>query len=109
MYLTLPVIIEQCRNLRLFGMSNDGRPKRNPETGNLGIISRYFQRVWYPENWELILNNIRQMRRSSDAPVDNMGCHCCVDENSSETVKFFCIYPNSVYYTLYYLQIITVN
>ncbi|KFK23912.1 hypothetical protein AALP_AAs54029U000100, partial [Arabis alpina] len=27
-----------------------------------------------PENWEEVLEGIRQMRSSEDAPVDSMGC-----------------------------------
>ncbi|XP_050296346.1 endonuclease III-like protein 1 [Anthonomus grandis grandis] len=39
-----------------------------------------------PENWELVLDNIREMRKKFDAPVDSMGCHKCSDENASPEV-----------------------
>lgn len=41
---------------------------------------------WMPENWEEILNNIREMRRNRDAPVDNMGCEQCPDKSCSPEV-----------------------
>ncbi|KAL1494005.1 hypothetical protein ABEB36_009680 [Hypothenemus hampei] len=39
-----------------------------------------------PPNWELILENLRDMRKKFDAPVDSMGCFKCADENASPEV-----------------------
>ncbi|ENN76397.1 hypothetical protein HUJ04_006895 [Dendroctonus ponderosae] len=39
-----------------------------------------------PPNWETMLNNVREMRKDSDAPVDTMGCHKCSDETESPPV-----------------------
>lgn len=51
--------------------------------------SQYFDKKvnWQPENWEIILDNIRKMRSGCDAPVDKMGCERCVDENESPEVS----------------------
>lgn len=37
---------------------------------------------WEPENWNLVLNNIREMRKNADAPVDSMGCDKCMDNDA---------------------------
>lgn len=29
---------------------------------------------WEPKNWQIVLENIKKMRSSNDAPVDTMGC-----------------------------------
>lgn len=39
-------------------------------------------------HWEEVLNNLREMRKSRDAPVDSMGCHKCPDESESPQVVF---------------------
>lgn len=41
-----------------------------------------------PLHWETVLNNLREMRKNRDAPVDSMGCHRCVDESDSPQVVF---------------------
>lgn len=40
-----------------------------------------------PLHWEAVLNNLREMRKNRDAPVDSMGCHKCPDENESPKVS----------------------
>lgn len=44
---------------------------------------------WIPPGWETVLNNIREMRKHGTAPVDEMGCHKCVDPNASAPVSRF--------------------
>ncbi|KAJ8949068.1 hypothetical protein NQ318_016970 [Aromia moschata] len=39
-----------------------------------------------PQNWETVLNNLREMRKNFDAPVDSMGCHKCHDEKAPPEV-----------------------
>lgn len=39
-----------------------------------------------PLNWETILNNLREMRKNKDAPVDYMGSHKCPDEAAEPKV-----------------------
>lgn len=39
-----------------------------------------------PPSWSLILDNIREMRKGRDAPVDNMGCDKCMDESAPPQV-----------------------
>lgn len=41
---------------------------------------------WMPQNWELMLENIRKMRSNETAPVDSMGCHKCSDPNADPKV-----------------------
>lgn len=44
---------------------------------------------WKPENWEKTLKNIKEMRKSRDAPVDKMGCDKCMDLSSKpETIRY---------------------
>ncbi|RZC43055.1 endonuclease III-like protein 1, partial [Asbolus verrucosus] len=39
-----------------------------------------------PDNWEQTLDNLREMRKNFDAPVDSMGCHKCQDETASPEI-----------------------
>lgn len=39
-----------------------------------------------PLNWDIMLNNLREMRKNFDAPVDSMGCHKSCDENAPPKV-----------------------
>ncbi|KAJ1527470.1 hypothetical protein ONE63_007443 [Megalurothrips usitatus] len=41
---------------------------------------------WEPENWIDTLHNIREMRKSRDAPVDTMGCDKCMDDDAEPQV-----------------------
>lgn len=43
---------------------------------------------WEPKNWQQMIENIREMRKTRSAPVDTMGCHKCSDETASEKVIF---------------------
>lgn len=45
------------------------------------------EKQWMPQNWEIILENIKEMRKYGTAPVDTMGCHKCVDPNASPVVS----------------------
>ncbi|XP_039290277.1 endonuclease III-like protein 1 isoform X2 [Nilaparvata lugens] len=42
---------------------------------------------WFPHNWEKVLSNIREMRSSQDAPVDDMGCHKTMDPKAPPEVQ----------------------
>ncbi|XP_015434319.1 PREDICTED: endonuclease III-like protein 1, partial [Dufourea novaeangliae] len=44
---------------------------------------------WVPANWEITLNNIKEMRKDRTAPVDEMGCHMCADPKASAKVSRF--------------------
>ncbi|CAI9725703.1 III 1 [Octopus vulgaris] len=41
---------------------------------------------WEPEGWLLVLNNIREMRKHQDAPVDSMGCDTISDRTSAPEI-----------------------
>lgn len=43
--------------------------------------------VWEPANWREQLANIREMRKSRDAPVDSQGCEKTADVNQSPEVR----------------------
>ncbi|XP_017879405.1 endonuclease III-like protein 1 [Ceratina calcarata] len=42
---------------------------------------------WMPQNWEVMLENIRKMRSNETAPVDSMGCHKCSDPNADPRIS----------------------
>lgn len=42
---------------------------------------------YMPHNWEIVLNNLRDMRKNFNAPVDSMGCHKCHDQAASPKVS----------------------
>lgn len=44
------------------------------------------QAKWEPKNWQQMIENIREMRKTRSAPVDTMGCHKCSDETAPEKV-----------------------
>ncbi|RWS28630.1 endonuclease III-like protein 1, partial [Leptotrombidium deliense] len=48
------------------------------------------QNEWQPKNWNLLLENIKQMRKMNEAPVDTMGCDQCHDklETDPKTQRF---------------------
>lgn len=50
-------------------------------------VSDEQQSQWMPPNWEIILENIREMRKHNTAPVDKMGCHKCADPDASPIVS----------------------
>lgn len=52
-----------------------------------------------PLNWDIVLSNLREMRRNFDAPVDSMGCHKCYDETAPAKVNNF----HEFYFYLKYL------
>uniref|UniRef100_A0A8D8M8N7 Endonuclease III homolog n=1 Tax=Cacopsylla melanoneura TaxID=428564 RepID=A0A8D8M8N7_9HEMI len=44
---------------------------------------------WEPENWNQVLQNIREMRKNLDAPVDSMGCDQSYDKDISPQIRRF--------------------
>ncbi|XP_060116943.1 endonuclease III-like protein 1 [Heteronotia binoei] len=42
---------------------------------------------WEPKNWQRQLDNIREMRKARDAPVDQMGAEKCFDSEAPPKVK----------------------
>jgi hypothetical protein len=46
---------------------------------------------WEPKNWREVVNNIREMRKQRDAPVDTMGCDKCADEDARPEVRYMLI------------------
>jgi len=54
------------------------------ETGNKKL-------KWEPKNWREVLNNVREMRKERDAPVDTMGCDKCADESARPEVRYMLI------------------
>ena len=43
--------------------------------------------TWQPLNWREQLANIREMRKTRDAPVDSQGCEKTADESQSPEVR----------------------
>ena len=42
-----------------------------------------------PKDWEIIFENIKQMRLEHVSPVDTMGCEQCADKNASPANQRF--------------------
>ncbi|KAL0127202.1 hypothetical protein PUN28_005476 [Cardiocondyla obscurior] len=63
--------------------------KRVTENKNVETDSKSTEdkKRWMPFNWEVILKNIKEMRKDKTAPVDTMGCHKCADPNASPKVS----------------------
>ena len=59
-------------------MSDDGGDKKIP-------FSSSGDR-WEPPEWQVMLDNIREMRKHKDAPVDSMGAEKICDENAPPKV-----------------------
>lgn len=55
-------------------------PKRKIKEGH--IKTEIKNEVKMPLNWEIVLHNLREMRKDFNAPVDSMGCHKCHDEKA---------------------------
>lgn len=47
------------------------------------------QAKWEPKNWLAHFNNIREMRKAKNAPVDTMGCDKCSDVDTDEKTQRF--------------------
>lgn len=59
------------------------RRKRDKTKGQIRSLG------WEPSNWREQLANIREMRKSRDAPVDSQGCEKTADTSQSpETVRY---------------------
>ena len=43
--------------------------------------------TWYPENWELLLKNIKDMRGDRTAVVDSQGCERTADPKETPRVR----------------------
>lgn len=63
---------------------NQQKSDQNIKTTVDGILP-----TWQPSNWEQQLDNIREMRKNQTAPVDNMGCHKCADDEASGPIFRF--------------------
>jgi hypothetical protein len=46
---------------------------------------------WQPGNWRQVYENIREMRKNFNAPVDDMGCEQCADITADAKVFTFYI------------------
>lgn len=44
------------------------------------------EKRWMPPNWEIILENVKEMRKHKTAPVDDMGCHKCAEPDASPPI-----------------------
>lgn len=47
------------------------------------------QAKWEPKNWRAHFNNIREMRKAKNAPVDTMGCDKCSDVDTDQKTQRF--------------------
>nr|CAD7441683.1 unnamed protein product [Timema bartmani] len=51
-----------------------------PETKDRDVPDKKTR--WEPRDWVQVADNIREMRKGCDAPVDDMGCDKCMDEDA---------------------------
>ncbi|KAJ8683660.1 hypothetical protein QAD02_019452 [Eretmocerus hayati] len=56
-------------------------PKTEPTHPDDESLSKD-NKSWFPKNWEETLKNIRIMRQHRTAPVDDMGCDKCADDEA---------------------------
>lgn len=65
--------------------------KKEPKDDTKEDISMKSDSEWQvkgaPLNWEVVLNNLRDMRKNKDAPVDHMGSQMCRDEKQLPEVR----------------------
>lgn len=70
----------------------DNEPVQKEGTNNSSSEARDSENKkskWHPKNWHEVVNNIREMRKQRDAPVDTMGCDKCADESASpEEIRY---------------------
>ena len=62
---------------------------------------------WEPKNWYEVVENIREMRKDRDAPVDTMGCDKCMDETASPEV-IICTIQFNLNWSNYYFRLPTI-
>ncbi|XP_045214945.2 endonuclease III-like protein 1 [Mercenaria mercenaria] len=55
---------------------------KETEVGHIGDV----QNIWFPPMWKQQLDNIFEMRKAWDAPVDTMGCDVISDEKAKPEV-----------------------
>lgn len=73
--------------MKVPGPSPPKKVKKEKEiTSNVNKESDEVIAKWEPLKWRETLDNLRQMRKETEAPVDTMGCHKCSDETSDEKV-----------------------
>ena len=58
----------------------------------VSIIENEEKTKWVPQNWQQLLNNIKEMRSDKTAVVDSQGCERTADPNETQEV---CIYNSS--------------
>nr|CAD7197860.1 unnamed protein product [Timema douglasi] len=56
-----------------------------PETKDRDVSDKRTR--WEPRDWVQVADNIRTMRKGGDAPVDDMGCDKCMDEDAPPKVR----------------------
>ena len=90
-FVTSSVKQEEGKNLKDFKKPSKSRSKKRSPVkikcddleASENKTSVKIEQDWVPKNWEILLGNIRQMRKNENAPVDELGCHKCADSNVS--------------------------
>jgi len=73
-------------------VKNESERKEDTEHGDSSTTVTGNKKLnWEPKNWREVLNNIREMRKQRDAPVDTMGCDKCADESARPEVRYMLI------------------
>jgi hypothetical protein len=73
-------------------VKNESERKEDTKYGDSGTVKTENKKFkWEPKNWSEVLNNMREMRKQRDAPVDSMGCDKCADESAAPEVRYMLI------------------
>ena len=84
--LTVNRLFLQYHRTRLRSLSSlraMSSPRKRPKKAHVKISSEA------PENWEEVYDNILEMRKNRDAPVDSMGCERAHDPDAEPKVRRF--------------------
>jgi hypothetical protein len=83
-------------------VKNESDRKQDTAHGNSSTAETGNKKLkWEPKNWHEVLNNIREMRKQRDAPVDTMGCDKCADEDARPEVWYMLITDGVKYVKLH--------
>lgn len=64
------------------------RKNKRKSVSNSQQVSLEAKAEWEPERWSEQLNNIRDMRKDRNAPVDHMGAEHCFDKTAAPEVMY---------------------
>ncbi len=67
--------------------TSTGMPRKPPPNRKHVKVSGDEDSPWAPPDWKRVYDNILEMRKGRDAPVDSMGCERAHDEKAEPKVR----------------------